>query len=104
MFIKLKKELFKSVLAKKKHATTRRGCKDINPGDAFFYDPENDSDRIAIKINKVMKVSWKSVKSNKFLFIDEGYQTKEDFHKALEKIYGSIDDTEFMTTVYFKLA
>lgn len=102
MFIKLKPELFEKIVDKKKHATTRRGDKEIRRGSAFFYNPDDASHRLLVEITNVEKTSWANIKRKNFLFIDEGYETKEEFHKALFDIYGSIGDDETMTVAWFK--
>lgn len=100
--IKLKEDLLKVVKEGNKKATTCLGIKRYRLGDAFLVNPHDNNDSIKIKINQFKIIQYKEI--NDDLARIENYNTKEELKNVLKEIYPNIQDEDFLTVVFFKLA
>lgn len=92
-------DLLDLIIAGKKHATVRKGRRDITPSVLNLRSTQKSDKDHQVLVNKVEVVKFGNL-TQEHAEID-GYESVHDLKSRLKDIYGELDDSQDMTIVYW---
>lgn len=97
--IKLTPELFLLAKSGKKKATTRKGVKDFDVGEAYIINAQEPSEKLLVTIDKLEIKKYKEIDDS--LAKLENYTSAIELKLALKTHYPTIKEEDNITIVYF---